>query len=60
MRKNHNIIIRVTKDEKEELKERAKSLGFDNLTSYVKWCTKEKIFNIQKRTGNAYQNGSEN
>ena len=59
MKKNHNIIIRVTKEEKEELKQKAKDLGFDNLTSYLKWCAKEKIFNIQKMTS-TYQNGSKN
>jgi len=57
MKRNHNIVIRISKEEKEELKLRAKSLGFDNLTSYAKWCMKEKIFMIQKISS---QNGSEN
>ena len=59
MVRNHNIIIRVTKEEKEELKERAKNLGFQNLTSYARLCMKEKIFQIQKQS-NTYQIGLKN
>ena len=33
---------------KEQLKDRAKELGFDNLTEFIKWSTKEKIFQLQK------------
>ena len=56
MKKNHYILIRVTKEEKEELKQRAKELGFDNLTGFVKWATKEKMFEMKR----IFRNGSKN
>ena len=53
MKKNYYILIRVTKEEKEELIVRAKEFGFDTLTSFIKWATKEKIFHMKK----TFQNG---
>ena len=58
MRKNYRISIRVTKEEREAIKKKAEILGFDNLTSFVKWCTKEKIFLIGKMQKSL--NGSKN
>ena len=57
MRRNDRIVIRVTHEEKEELKKRAEAFGFDTVTGFVKWATKEKIFQIQKTN---FQNGSKN
>ena len=48
MRRNHNLVIRVTKEEKEDFKRKARDLGFDNVAGFVRWYTKEKIFRMEK------------
>lgn len=38
---NDFVQIRISKDEKEKLKEESRKAGFDNMSTYIKWILRQ-------------------